>query len=66
MIALNLEITENTIGGGFIDGACVGIGAGSVLYAVGAYTNFWNPVGWASITFIVADAACIAYAASKL
>jgi hypothetical protein len=66
MIAINIEKTENTIGGGFVDGLCVGIGAGSILYGAGVATNFWNPVGWASATFLVADAACLVYAASKL
>lgn len=68
MIALDLEITENTMGGGFLAGACIAIGASSIIYAVGglAVVNFWNPVGWAVITFIVADTACIVYGASKL
>lgn len=57
---------ESHLGGDLVDGLCVGIGAGSVVYAAGIITNWWNPVGWASATFIVADAACIAYAASQL
>lgn len=68
MIVLNVEKTESIIGGGFVDVACIGIGAGSVVYAAGALAvvNFWNPVGWAVAIFVVADAACLVYAASKL
>ena len=60
------SLTEITGGGRIANGICVGLGASSVVYAVGAATNFWNPVGWVSISFIAADAACVAYAASQL
>lgn len=45
---------------GFIGGLCAGIGTASVIFAIGAATNFWNPIGWVSAAFIVADVACIA------
>lgn len=57
-----LELIE--AGGDIVAGLCVGIGAGSVVYAVA--TNWWNPVGWVSAAFLVADAACLGYAASQL
>ena len=53
-------------GGRILNGVCVGIGAGSVIYGIGAATNFWNPVGWVSAAFILADVACLAYGASQL
>lgn len=59
-----LELIE--AGGDIVAGLCVGIGAGSVVYAVGVATNWWNPVGWVSAAFLVADAACLGYAASQL
>lgn len=60
----NLDLQEmETIYGGndFITGLCYGIGAGSVVYAAGALSNWWNPIGWVSVAFIAADAACVAY-----
>lgn len=66
METLTVAKMEAHYGGNLVDGLCVGIGAGSVVYGVGVLTNWWNPVGWASATFLAADAACIAYAASNL
>jgi hypothetical protein len=66
MKTLKLEEIENLNGGDFVGGLCVGIGAGSVVYGVGVLTNWWNPVGWVSAAFLVADAACIGYAASNI
>jgi len=57
-----LETINAGASSGFVNGVCAGIALGSAVYAVGAATNFWNPVGWASATFIVADLACAAYA----
>lgn len=61
MKTLEINEIEDITGGGFIDGLCAGIMTGSAIYAVGAITNFWNPVGWVSKTFIVADLACVAH-----
>ncbi len=55
-------------GGGVVDGLCIGIGSASIVYTIGGaltITNWWNPVGWVSATFIVADIACLAYVASQ-
>lgn len=57
---------ENYNGGDFISGLCVGLGAGSVVYAGLLATQFWNPVGWVSAGFLVADAACLGYAYDQL
>jgi len=48
-----------------IAGLCYGIGGGSILYTAGAMTQFWNPVGWVSVAFLAADAACLAYGLSQ-
>ena len=53
-------------GGDIVAGFCVGIGVGSVVYAIGAVTNWLKPIGWVSLAFIAADVACLGYAASKL
>lgn len=65
MRTLELE-KMNTINGGegFVGGLCSGIAIGSGVYAVGLFTNWWNPVGWLSAAFVVADVACAAYALS--
>lgn len=66
MNTLEVYQMEDHEGGDFIAGLCIGLGAGSVVYAAGAATNFWNPIGWVSTAFLVADAACVGYAASNL
>lgn len=66
MNELSINEMEAHAAGGVVDGLCVGIGAGSVVYAGGVATNFWNPIGWVSAAFLVADVACLGYAASKL
>jgi len=65
----NLTLSEmelQIVGGNIVDGFCVGIGSASVLYTVGALTQWWNPIGLVSWGFIGADAACLAYEASQL
>ena len=58
---------NETFGGEcFWDGMCVGVVWGCAVYAIGVATNWWNPVGWVSAAFLVADAACLGYAASQL
>ncbi len=64
-LSLN-EMELQFAGGDIVAGLCVGIGAGSVVYAAGALTNFWNPIGWISVAFILADVACLGYAAGQL
>ncbi|MFY0689952.1 MAG: hypothetical protein JXQ90_22465 [Cyclobacteriaceae bacterium] len=66
MRELDITLMEDIQGGGFVAGVCVGIGAGSIIYATGLATNFWNPIGWASAAFIVADAACLVYGAANI
>ena len=66
MEVLSFEKMEDVTAGDFITGLCLGIGAGSVIYGVGVATNWWNPIGWVSGTFLAADAACIAYGISKV
>jgi predicted phage tail protein len=67
MKALEIRRLEKISGGNdFVNGLCVGIGAGSVVYAIGLATSWWNPVGWVSGAFLVADAACLAYAGASL
>lgn len=65
MKKIELYQMENLQGGDFIGGLCGGIGAASVVYAVGIATQWWNPVGWASAAFLVTDAACVAYGISQ-
>lgn len=48
-------------GNDFVNGLCVGLASGSVVYALGLATSWWNPVGWVSGAFLVADAACGVY-----
>lgn len=62
----NNEMQELNGGAGLVSGVCAGIGASSVIYAIGAFAavNWWNPVGWVTVSFLVADAACIAYGLS--
>ncbi|MFC4872588.1 hypothetical protein [Negadavirga shengliensis] len=64
MKELTLEELSVVEGGGFVSGACAGVAIGSAVYAVGAYTNFWNPVGWVSAAFLVVDVACAIYTIS--
>ena len=66
MKELTLQQMESIKAGEFVAGLCIGIGAGSAVYAIGTITNWWNPVGWVSAAFVVADVACLAYAASNL
>ena len=66
MEELTFREMESINAGGFIAGACVGITAGSFIYGVGLYTNWWNPVGWVSAAFLVADGACLAYGVANL
>jgi hypothetical protein len=40
MKELNVDQMQELVGGGFVDGFCITIGAGSVLYAMGAVTNW--------------------------
>ncbi|MEQ8553650.1 MAG: hypothetical protein RIC06_20890 [Cyclobacteriaceae bacterium] len=65
MKTLEIEDLAKINAGGYISGICYGIGAGSVVYTAGIMTNFWNPVGWVSAGFILADVACIAYGMSS-
>lgn len=65
MKTLELNQMEELTAGDFVGGLCGGIGAASVVYAIGAYTQWWNPVGWVSIAFIAADAACVGYGISQ-
>lgn len=60
------NLMEIKAGAGFVDGVCAGLAAGSLIYGIGAATNFWNPVGWVSAAFIVADGACLAYGISQM
>ncbi len=67
MIKIEDNILAEVQGGGrILNGVCAGIATGSVGYAAGVMTNFWNPVGWVSAAFLAADAACLAYAYSQL
>jgi len=66
MKTLELNQMESVEGGNAVDAACVAIGAGSVVYDLGVMSNWWNPIGWLSATMLVADAACVGYAASQL
>ncbi len=66
MKTLELNQMQELTAGDFVGGLCVGIGAGSAVYGVGVLTNWWNPVGWVSAAFIVADVACLGYAASNV
>jgi len=61
MKPLELNNLEDIAGGDFVDGLCAGIATGSAIYTAGAITNFWNPVGWVSGAFVVADLACAAH-----
>ncbi|HMO37823.1 MAG TPA: hypothetical protein PKC76_08610 [Saprospiraceae bacterium] len=55
------ELELTSAGGDVVAGLCVGIGTGSVIYGVGVVTQWWNPLGWVSAAFLVADAACLGY-----
>jgi len=66
MEKLTIRQMEIINGGDFIDGFCAAIGGGSIIYAIGVETNFWNPIGWVSAGFLAADAACLIYGASQL
>lgn len=66
MKKLTTEQLEIVNGQSKIGGACVAIAAGSAVYAVGAATQFWNPIGWVSTAFIVADVACAAYGVGSM
>ena len=52
---------EELQGGDAIGGFCGAVAFGSLVYAGLVATNFYNPVGWVSATFLVADIACAAY-----
>ena len=61
MKTLDLHEMENVQAGDFVDGLCAGIAAGTIIYQVGVWSNWWNPVGWVSASALVASAACVAY-----
>ena len=65
MKTLELTKMEELQGGDFVGGVCGGIGAASAVYAIGLSTNWWNPVGWVSAAFLVADVACVGYGISQ-
>jgi hypothetical protein len=59
---LSIEEMEELEGGGIsIEKACASLAIGSVVYAYGLITNWWNPVGWISASLLVGDAACAVY-----
>lgn len=64
MKQLEIKHLEEINGGDAIDGFCAGVAIGDAVYAVGALTNFWNPVGWVSWTLIGVSVACAAYVLS--
>lgn len=64
MTTLSLQSISEISGGNFWEDAvvvaCATVGAGTLVYQLGIYTNWWNPVGWLSGGLMIADAACIA------
>jgi hypothetical protein len=67
MRKIEINRMESIDGGNdLVNGLCITLGAGSVVYTIGAATNWWNPVGWVSAAFLVADGACILYAADQV
>jgi len=66
MKTLSLNEMELQSAGDIVAGFCVGIASGSAIYGIGVATNWWNPVGWVSAAFLVADVGCLGYAAGQL
>lgn len=59
MKTLELNQMQNVEGGSdFVDGMCLSVAVGSGVYGVGLIFNWWNPIGWVSAAFLVADFAC--------
>ncbi len=64
MERIEMEIMVGINAGDKITAACTGLAVGEVVFGVGVAANFWNPVGWVGgAALILADAACILYAA---
>jgi hypothetical protein len=63
MKTLTLTQLEGVTAGSAGDGFCAGFAAVAAVYHIGAWANFWNPVGQSAIAAeIVIGTACAVYA----
>lgn len=60
--SMNLEEMEIVKRGDKVDIFCAGFAAGLLVYAVGVYANWWNPVGWSGgALLLIVNLGCAAY-----
>jgi hypothetical protein len=66
MRILQIRDLENVSGGGFLNGFCAGIFAGSTIAGAGIALNLWNPVGWGGVVAgITIGTGCMVYSLSN-